>query len=212
MKGGFLFCFFTLNLCVFLPNAFAVLIVDPADPQFHTLVTNEIKLMQEGKRGLVCQALIEKIEHSSATTTIAPLTRDEKTWHPNDPKGIRSHVVAVDTGIRGGARKESTSAFLYLHPSRIDPHLSTFKLGTFVHELVLSMDLNLGVFSGDFKIREKRANFFRNAWRDSLGLGLYETSGNIPTTEYQEAKKKGFLTKENADDFPILDVENFKPK
>src|SRR5258706_12783065 len=117
--------FLALNSLV---KSHAFLVVSDADPYFSTLVNKEIKLMREGKRGVVCKTLMDRIDRSSTTTTIEPLTRDEKTWHPNDRKGTRSHVVPLDTKIRGSARKIPISVILYLHPSRIDPALSLFKL------------------------------------------------------------------------------------
>ena len=183
----------------------AVLIVDSSDPSFHSLVVQEVDHMKKGDRGVACQILIERVEGSTVTTTIRPLTKDESTWHPNDRKGTRSHVMPLDTKVRGAERQQPTSAILYLHPRRIDPKYSLFRLGTFVHELVLAMDLNGGTYSGDYKIREKRAVFFRNAWCDALGFNLIDLSDRVPTPEYQEAKKLGLLSKEYSANFPILD-------
>src|SRR5437870_3442761 len=67
-----------------LRRAQAVLVIDDADPAFKSLVVHEVSAMREGKRGVVCEALVSRIEASSATTTIRPVTKDETTWHPND--------------------------------------------------------------------------------------------------------------------------------
>jgi len=178
--------------------------VDNNDPQFEALVLQELEKMREGSRGRVCRILIERLDGAPADTLIKPLTRDESTWHPNDRKGRRSHVVAQDTKIRGGARETPTQAVFFLHPSRINPNLSLFRLGTFVHQLSHAVDFNFGVFSGDYIIREKKASFFRNAWRDSSGYKLVEISDRIPTPEYLIAKDLNLMSPEHEDFFPIL--------
>lgn len=103
-----------------------------------------------------------------------------------------------------------TEALLYLHPNRINPDFSVFKLGTFAHQLSFTLDLNTGNFSGDYRIREKKASFHRNAWRDSLGYPLLDLAGNIQITEYQEAKARELIKKENAEFFPILNPDRLQ--
>lgn len=173
-------------------------------------MAREIDVMRSGKRGVVSRVLIERLEIAQATTTIKPLTRNEETWHPNDNRGTRTHVVAVDTLIRDAARNTPTDAILYVNPNHVDPKLSPYRLGTFVHYLALAMDLNTGQFSGEFQERERRAMFFRNAWCDSHGYPLFEVSERLPTTEFQMAKDAGLLTEEFAVFFPILDVDELK--
>jgi hypothetical protein len=184
--------------------AHAVLTVDATDPAFARLATQEIEAMRSGQRGLVCQSLIARIDRSSATTTVRPITSDESTWHPNDQKGTRSHVVALDTRVRGADRNRPTGATVFIHPSRVDPSLSLFKLGTFVFQLAVAADLNDGQFSADYRIREKRASFYRNAWLDAMGLKPLAVSDRVPTPEYAKAKAAGWLTADHVADFPIL--------
>lgn len=188
--------------------AHAKLIIEAGDTQFYSQVSQEIAKMREGARGLACQILIQRIEEADATVTIKEVTSDEKTWHPNDRRGTRSHVVPGDTRIQGAARSTPTSSTLYLHPSRIDPALSLFKLGTFVQQLAASADLARGEFSGDYKVREKRATFFVNGWREALKLPLVPTSDNVPTPEYQQALQSNLINEENTGRFPILEPLN----
>lgn len=198
--------------CYFLSRSssvFAYLVIDEADSHFSVLVNDEVDKMESGKRGIVCQQLIETIKLSIATTTVVPITTDEKTWHPNDPKGTRSHVVALDTAVRGAKRINPTSAIIYLNINRIDPGGNLFKLGTFVELLAQAMTLNNGRFSADYKMRERQSMFYRNAWRDSMQLSLYPASGNVPTDDYRQAKKRGFITEQNKAYFPIINPENF---
>jgi hypothetical protein len=182
----------------------AAIEIDRQDAAFYKFVSAELDAMREGKRGPICAALVERLDLSTATTIIAPVTSDESTWHPNDKKGTRSHVLPMDTKIQGAERREFTGARLFLHPSRIDPRLSLYKLGTFVYCLAIAADLNYGQFSTDYRVRERRAVFFSNAWKDALGYALITVSDNVPTSDYQKAKKDGQLISENKDNFPIL--------
>lgn len=193
-------------LLLIAPAATAKISVDPTDPTFMAQVEKELDLMRSGKRGVVSEELVRRLDESSATTTIKPVTKDERTWHPNDRRGTRSHVVPQDTKVRGSSRAVPTDALIYLHPSRIDSSMSLFKLGTFAQVLAVAMDLNWGTYPADFRLQEKRSVFFRNGWRDSLSLELISISDRVPTPEYAEAKKAGLLTAEYAPQFPIMDV------
>ncbi len=180
--------------------------IDSTDADFTKKVQAELESMRTGTRGIAAKSLVARLDASTATTTVKVLGLDESTWHPNDHRGTRSHVVAADTRIRGSERRKPTSAILYLHKTRIDPSFSLFKLGTFVHELSFAADLNEGKFSGDFKIREKRATFYRNGWLDSFNLKPILVSDRVPTPEYSKAKELGLITEGNAPNFPVLDV------
>jgi len=204
MKNRIVFVCISLTLTLLKDPLSAVILVDHSDAQFADLAEAELKKMRMGERGLVSQSLVEQLDVSATTTTIRALTKDEETWHPNDLKGTRSHVVPLDNKVRGAERLVPTASIIYVHTNRIDPKLSTFKLGGFVYVLAEAKDLNYGSFSADFRIREKRSAFYRNAWRDSLGLPLLNISDGIATVDYQEAKKMDLLNEENKKLFPIL--------
>jgi hypothetical protein len=197
-----------LILALFLAPvaAMAAVEIDTTDVSFLNSVTKELDLMRAGTRGVVCKTLMERLDAAPMATIIRPVTADEQTWHPNDRKGTRSHIIPQDTKIQGAERKQPTGAYLYLHPSRIDPSLSLFKLGTFVYFLAQAADLNQGQFSADYRIRERRAIFFSNAWKDSLGYPVLSISDNVPTPDYQKAKQDGLLMEEEKQNFPILDA------
>jgi hypothetical protein len=200
--------FTSIMVFALLPlRVFGQISIESQSPEFTNHVQKELSLMREGKRGIACAELIRRLDESSAPTVIKPITGDESTWHPNDRKGTRSHVAPQDTKVRGAARTVPTGATLYLHPSRIDPAMSLFKLGTFAQMLAVAMDLNQGAYSGDFRIQEKRSFFFRNAWRDSQGLDQLLLSDRVPTSEYRDAKKAGLVTAEKASQFPILSLD-----
>ncbi len=185
--------------------------IDPDNSTFAAQVLTELNLMREGKRGVACEVLVRRLDESEALVTIEPITSDEKTWHPNDRKGSRSHVVPLDTKLRSASRTSPVSSILYLHPSRIEPLLSLFKLGTFADELANAVDLAKGTYSGDYRIQTRRSAFFRNGWKDSMGGALVHLSDRVPTVDYQEAKKLGLISKEFAEIFPILDPARVQP-
>ncbi len=201
----------TAGLLLFGAPVFAAVEIDEQNPSFAENVIKELILMREGKRGVVCAELVNRLDQSQSVTTIRPITPDEKTWHPNDRKGTRSHVVPLDTKLRSAARTMPVSAVLYLHPSRIDPQLSLFKLGTFVDELANAVDLNRGTYSGDYRLQTRRSTFFRNAWKDALGGEMVQLADRVQTLDYQKSKKLNLLTEENAGRFPILDPESLTP-
>jgi hypothetical protein len=199
--------FFILALLAVPVPGQAALVVDETDAEFVRLVNAELEAMRSGQRGVVSKQLVGRLDAAAVTTTIKMLGPDESTWHPNDHRGTRSHVVAGDTKLRGAARTQPTSATVFLHKPRVDPSMSLYRLGTFVHELSLAADLNEGRFKGDYPGREKRATFYRNGWLDAMRYKLVLVSDRIPTPEYSRAKELGLLTEDNAAAFPILDFE-----
>lgn len=187
----------------------AAIEIDQSDNSFYINVKDEIKKMKTGARGLACKALVEQMEAASANILIRPLTRDENTWHPNDKKGKRSHVVAMDTKIRDAAREKPTNATIFLSDDQVNPKLSLFRVGGFVRYFALGMDLARGQFSDSYILRQKRSVFFQNAWRDSMGFELLDNSSRIPTDEYQKAKAAGLIIEEFSEFFPIMDINGF---
>jgi hypothetical protein len=200
---------FALALVIASLNVRAALLVDQSDQAFAQLVEAELDAMRSGHRGVVSQELISRLETAVATTTIKAITSDEATWHPNDRRGTRTHVVSLDTKPRGAARAVPTSAIIYLHTDRVNPQMSLYKQGTFAFYLAVAMDMNQGAYSADYRAQERRATFFKNAWRDALKLPSVGISDRVPTPDYAAAKKAGLITEEHRADFPIIEVEAF---
>jgi hypothetical protein len=197
--------FFVLAISFF--PLYGAVLVDDSDPIFSSYVRDELSAMRGGKRGIVCQVLLKRLDEATTTTMIKPITREESTWHPNDRRGTRSHVVPQDTKLRGAERSTPTGAIVYIHPNRVNPAMSLFRLGSFIYELSEAVDLNTGQFSSDYRIREKRAVFFKNAWCDSLGYGVIQMSDRVPTPEYSKSKELDLLTPAHESEFPILDPD-----
>lgn len=137
--------------------------------------------------------LIQNIENSYSTITVKPITDNPSTWHTSEDKS-RSHTKALDNKSRGTERNTATNSIIYINAHRITQTHKTYNSGTLIHELVHAYDLANGQYHSDYPIREKRAVFFQNIWRDTHSKELRaEYHGRFETNEYQEAKKLGKL-------------------
>lgn len=137
--------------------------------------------------------IIDALETSSAKTTISPITDDKSTWHRSGKKS-RSHTKPLDSRSRGAERNTPTNSIIYINVNRITRAHRTYKSGTLVHELVHAYDLAAGLYHNDYSIREKRAVFFQNIWRDKKGKSLRTNyHDRFDTLEYQNSKKQGVM-------------------
>lgn len=135
--------------------------------------------------------LIQNIERSSSTITIKPVTNDKSTWHKSGKKS-RSHTKAQDNLSRGAARNSATDSIIYINTNRITQTHKSYTSGTLIHELVHAHDLANGKYHGTYPVREKRAVFFQNIWRDSHSRALREDyHGRFETGEYRKARQSG---------------------
>jgi hypothetical protein len=137
--------------------------------------------------------LIQNIKNSSSTITIKPITNDQSTWHKSGKKS-RSHTKALDSKSRSAERNTATNSIIFINTNRITKTHKTYNSGTLVHEIVHASDLANGKYHGNYPIREKRAVFFQNIWRNAHSKKLRtDYHGRFETTEYQDAKKAGKL-------------------
>lgn len=137
--------------------------------------------------------LIQSIKNSPSTITIKPITNDQSTWHKSGKKS-RSHTKALDSKSRGAARNTATNSIIFINTNRITKTHKTYNSGTLIHEIVHALDLANGKYHGSYPIREKRAVFFQNIWRNAHSKKLRtDYHGRFETTEYQNAKKSGKL-------------------
>src|SRR5262249_18381712 len=82
----------------------------------------------------------------------------------------------------------------------VNPYWSESKRGMLPHELVHAVDLVYGHTHPDRIVRERRASFMENVWRDVHGWRLSEQyfDGKLPaseTLEDQRAKSRGLLAR-----------------
>ena len=132
--------------------------------------------------------LIGRIQSSSSTITIKPITNDRSTWHKSGKKS-RSHTKALDNKSRGAERNTATNSIIYINKNRINQNHKSYRSGTLIHELVHAYDLANGKYNRKYPIREKRAIFFQNIWRDTHSKKLRtHYHRRFETKEYQRAK------------------------
>ncbi len=137
--------------------------------------------------------LIYKIQNSPSTITIKAITNDRTTWHKSGKKS-RSHTKALNNKSRSSARNSPVNSIIFINTNRITKTHKSYKSGTFVHELVHALDLAYGNYHSNYPIREKRAVFFQNIWRNAHSKKLRtDYHGRFKTLEYQTAKKTGKL-------------------
>jgi len=89
---------------------------------------------------------------------------------------------------------------VYLTLANVNPYWSESKRGMLPHELVHAVDLVYGRLHPDRLVRERRASFMENVWRDVHGWRLSERyfDGKLPafeTLEYQRAKSQGVIAR-----------------
>lgn len=133
--------------------------------------------------------LIQNIKNSSSTITIKSITNDQSTWHKSGKKS-RSHTKALDSKSRSAARNTSTNSIIFINPNRITKTHKTYNSGTLIHEIAHASDLANGKYHDNYPIREKRAVFFQNIWRNAHSKKLRtDYHGRFETVEYQNAKK-----------------------
>ena len=156
---------------------------------FKRMVENNLSDAQSNSKYLA--KLMQNIKKSSSTVTIKPITNDKSTWHKSGKKS-RSHTLALDDKSRGAARNTPTDSIIYINTNRITKAHKTYSSGTLIHELVHASDLANGKYHGSYPIREKRAVFFQNIWRNMHSKELRtDYHGRFETDEYQKAIKSG---------------------
>ncbi len=128
--------------------------------------------------------ILEAAKNAPVEIVITPITDDPSTWYSNGDRK-NSHTKRY-------GRQNLGSSIIFIDPDRIDPSHRSYSKGTLPHELVHAIDFAYGRLNPDYEIREKRAVFVQNIWRDLHGNKLRKSyHGRFPTLEYQSAKEKG---------------------
>lgn len=139
-------------------------------------------------KSLYLRDLYSSYEKAKDKIRIELITDDPKTWHKSGQQS-RSHCEPGDGKPKSLGRSSATSAIIYVHPDRVNPKHKSYESGVLTHELVHALDLAYGRYHSDGKVRERRAVFFQNVWRDHIGYKLRENyHGRFSTTDYQKAK------------------------
>ena len=91
-------------------------------------------------------------------------------------------------------RDKPTPTIIFINPDRIDPEHRSYRNGTLAHEFVHALDLAYGRYHRDYEVRERRAVFVQNIWRDLQEYKLRKSyHGRFPTREYQAARRNGTI-------------------
>ncbi len=168
----------------------AALVIDGPDDFIKKVNAN----LSEAKGSSIhLSRLIQNVINSSSTITIKPITNNKSTWHKSGKKS-RSHTEALDNESRGTARSDATNSIIFINKNRITKTHKTYNSGTLIHEIVHASDLANGKYHSSYPVREKRAIFFQNIWRNTHSTKLRTNyHGRFETIEYQSAKKTGTL-------------------
>ena len=180
--------FETLSLMMFSSVVAAeILIVGSSD--FKNKVNN---CLNDAKNSSVyLQKLVNSAKNEGASITVKPITNDKSTWHKSGKKS-RSHTKAKDALSRGAQRNRATDSIIYINVNRITQSHKSYKSGTFIHEIVHAVDLARGNYNKDYSLREKRAVFFQNIWRQKHSKELRKDyHGRFKTLEYQKRFANG---------------------
>jgi hypothetical protein len=120
-----------------------------------------------------------------------PITDDPGTW-ASDGDRDRGHTEPADGRPKREGRTRPTGAIIHLPPWGVDMASKRWGNGLLVHELVHALDLASGRYNPNNRVRERRAVFMANIWRDRIGHDLRtDYHGEFATLDYQEAKRQG---------------------
>lgn len=177
-----------LFIIIYASNISAGLVIEGSG-EFKNKVNSNLS---EAARGSIYLAkLIQNIKSSRSTITIKAITNDRSTWH-NSGKKSRSHTESLDNKGRGAERNTPTNSIVYINTNRITRSHRTYASGTLIHEIVHASDLANGRYNSSYPVREKRAIFFQNIWRNLHAKELRtDYHGRFETKEYQIARKNG---------------------
>ena len=165
------------------------LVVEPvpgAEARFLQQLEAALGELAKSKEPLL-KRLYEAAQASPAAIRIRPITDDRATWHP-DGNRTRGHADPDDKRPKHEGRSKPADATVFIPPGAVDPTASHWRSGVLVHELTHALDLANGRYSPDLSVRERRATFMQNVWRNQIGSGARTSyHGRFPTLDYQEA-------------------------
>jgi hypothetical protein len=148
-------------------------------------------LVKSKKVSLHTRNLIEALEQSPMLVRIKPITSDPETWHRNG-ESTRSYTRQLRSRKDRNNKRQLAGAVIYLNENRVSRSSRSYFRGTLIHELVHALDLVSGRYHEDVVVREKRAVFFQNIWRQAYDRPLRSSyHRKFATLEYQQAIESG---------------------
>ena len=162
--------------------------------EFHRSIIAGLLVMRDKSPHLA--RLLKAAQDAPFPIILNPLMEDRTTSLRNDP--YRPYARAGDARTLGRDGTIGYPAVVYLTLANVNPYWSESKRGMLPHELVHAVDLVYGRTHPDRLVRERRASFMENVWRDVHGWLLAERyfDGKLPafeTLEYQRAKSRGAI-------------------
>src|SRR5262245_6234765 len=163
---------------------------------------------EEFRRNVVASllAMRDKSPHLARLLRAAQQAPGEIRVHPmmEDPSAhiqgqmYRPHAVGYRSVGRDGS--VGYSAGIYLSLGMVNPYWTQYRRGQLPHELMHAVDLVYERVHPNRLVRERRAMFMENVWRDVHGWSLAEayTDSKLPlfeTLEYQRAKRQGLVVR-----------------
>ncbi len=160
--------------------------------EFHRSVIAGLLAMRDKSPHLA--QLLRAAQDAPFPIAVRPTMEDPSTFAGRDP--YRPHARSVGPRSVGPGGVIGHPAAIYLTLANVNPYWSESKRGMLPHELVHAVDIVYGRLHPDRLVRERRAVFMENVWRDTHGWLISERyfDGKIAsfeTFEYQRAKKQG---------------------
>lgn len=160
------------------------------DTQFHLRLTAAVADLERSRDPLL-RELVAAIRASRGIIVVRPLTEDPATWD-SDRDRDRAHTQPADRRPKRLGRSTPTDAVVFLNRDAVDDGSAHWRGGVLVHELVHALDLSTGRYSDDVRLRERRAVFLQNVWRQRVRYPLRASyHGRFATVDYQIASKHG---------------------
>jgi hypothetical protein len=163
------------------------------DPRFHDQLQDALAELQRSGNPAIRQ-LYAAVAASPATIAFRQMTDDPATWS-NDGNPDRGHTEPDDGRPKREGRTRPTNATIFVPRSAVEPGSSRWKSGLLAHELVHALDLTSGRYNRDYTVRERRAVFIQNIWREHVGHPLRVSYHRaFATLDYQYASAHGQVT------------------
>ena len=182
-----------LTMMLATQSAVAALVTDaPAfgNPRFYEKLQAALAALERSGDPHI-RRLHAAVVAAPGTITFRQMTDDPGTWS-NDGDSNRGHTEPNDSRPKREGRTKPTNATVFLPQSAVEPGTPRWKSGLLVHELVHALDLASGRYNRDYIVRERRAVFMQNIWRQHVGYKLRVSyHGQFDTMDYQDASRSG---------------------
>ena len=164
--------------------------------EFHRGIMAGLLVMRD-KSPYLAQ-LLRAAQDAPFPIVLHPLMEDRAMSLHHDP--YRPYARVGGSRVLGRDGTIGYPAAVYLTLANVNPYWSESKRGMLAHELVHAVDLVYGRSHPERLVRERRASFMENVWRDVHGWRLTEQyfDGKLPafeTLEYQRAKSRGAIAR-----------------